>query len=353
MAIETVVIKASEDLSDRELTALLEPAADVIRRGGLVAFPTETVYGLGADGTSAEAAAKIYAAKGRPSDNPLIIHVAGPEDAEKYAVTSGTYYTLAKAFMPGPLTVILPVKDTVPRTTTGGLDTVAVRCPLNRIANRLIALSGTAIAAPSANISGTPSPTNARHVISDMTGRVDVIIDGGDCDFGLESTIVKIEEEGIVTLLRPGKITVEDIESLGMYVTVAGAVSEELKSNEIALSPGMKYKHYAPKACLVLVDGSVNALCDLIKSDSSKKVGVIAYSEDIPTVNSRLPGIRVFDFGSCGDTAIQAHRLFSILRMTDSEALDLIYAPLPGTEGVGLALYNRMIRAAAHKIIKL
>ncbi len=353
MSIDTVVIKIQDNLSDAELTELLAPAAEIIKSGGLVAFPTETVYGLGADATSALAAEKIYAAKGRPSDNPLIIHISSPAEAEKYAYTNGIYYKLAEAFMPGPLTVILAAKDTVPRATTGGLDTVAVRCPSNRIANRLIALSGTAIAAPSANLSGSPSPTAAKHVIDDMTGRVDAVIDGGDCDFGLESTIVRADADGGVTLLRPGKITVEDIESLGIEVRIASAVSKELAKGERALSPGMKYKHYAPRARLLLLDGEVNAFGAYLCANKSEKTGVIAYTEDIETLKGFAPEAKYFDFGSRTDTEAQAHRLFAILRSTDEDSLDVIYAPLPCTDGVGLALYNRMIRAAAHKIIKL
>ena len=185
----------------------IKNAAEIIRAGGLVAFPTETVYGLGGDGTSSDAARKIYAAKGRPSDNPLIIHIAEPSDAEKYTYTNDTYYKLAERFMPGPLTVVLKAKDSIPPETRGGLSTVAVRCPSHPVARKLIELSGRPIAAPSANLSGSPSPTSACHVIDDMQSRVDVIIDGGNCEIGLESTIVKIEDDGSMVLLRPGKVT--------------------------------------------------------------------------------------------------------------------------------------------------
>ena len=184
----------------------LARAAAILRSGGLVVFPTETVYGLGGNATRDEAAKKIYAAKGRPSDNPLIIHIADPTDAEQYAVTNALYYRLAKAFMPGPLTVILPRKNTIPKSTTGGLDSVAVRCPSHPVAHRLIELCGVAIAAPSANLSGKPSPTSAAHVAQDMDGRVDMILDGGESEIGLESTIVKIDGDGLI-LLRPGGIT--------------------------------------------------------------------------------------------------------------------------------------------------
>ena len=188
--------------------ALIKRSAQIIKKGGLVAFPTETVYGLGADATDKDAAKKIYAAKGRPSDNPLIIHIARPEDAEGYAYTSELYYKLAEAFMPGPLTVILPKKDTIPNEVTGGLDSVAVRCPSHEIARMLIAEAGVPIAAPSANISGSPSPTRADHVYKDMNGKIDAIIDGGECEIGLESTIVKLDG-GKAILLRPGAITAD------------------------------------------------------------------------------------------------------------------------------------------------
>jgi L-threonylcarbamoyladenylate synthase len=331
---------------------ILEIAAEKIRAGGLVVFPTETVYGLGADATNEAAVASIFSAKGRPSDNPLIIHVSEPRDADNYAYTSDMYYKLAKRFMPGPLTVILRSRDNIPKKTRGGLDTVAVRCPESLIARELIRLSKTPIAAPSANLSGSPSPTSAEHVIKDMTGRVDMIIDGGSADFGLESTIVKIEDNGTLTLLRPGKITVEELLDIAP-VTVADAVTDELKEGEVALSPGMKYRHYAPKAPLILVEGRAEALADYIDKANSKKIAVIAYDEDVDILASLLANVRIYSFGSAADALSQAHNLFSLLREADAENFDEIYAPLPKTDGVSLALYNRMIRAAAHKIIRL
>ena len=337
--------------SEEHLTQLLAPAAEVIRHGGLVAFPTETVYGLGADGTNPDAAAKIYEAKGRPSDNPLIIHLSRPEEAEKYAYTNEVYYRIAEAFMPGPVTVILKARETVPLKTRGGLSTVAVRCPSHPIANKLISLAGVPIAAPSANISGSPSPTTAAHVIDDMMGRADIIIDGGDCDFGLESTIISAHEEGGVVLLRPGRITVNDISALGIEVRVADAVTDKLREGEVALSPGMKYRHYAPRAEVILLDGDREGRYEYTRSVEGR-IAVIAYTEDTP-LYSELPDVSVYDFGSSMDKLGQAHRLFDILRAADKENYDVIFAPLPGTEGIELALYNRMIRAAAHKIIKL
>lgn len=255
--------------------------------------------------------------------------------------------------MPGPLTVILNARESVPMETRGGLNTVAVRCPEAPIARALIGAAGVPIAAPSANLSGSPSPTNAAHVISDMNGRVDVIIDGGDCDFGLESTIVKIDGEKVVTLLRPGKITPADISKLGITVNVADAVANELKDDEIALSPGMKYKHYAPKAPLFLLDAGISNSISYVLANDTDNIAVIAYTEEISEWQSALPDADIYDFGSKQDQMQQAHRLFKVLRDTDNKKYTIIYAPLPSSDGVGLALFNRMIRAAAHQIIRL
>lgn len=336
------------ELLERNKNAL-EEAAEIIRRGGLVAFPTETVYGLGADATDAEAAKKIYAAKGRPSDNPLIIHVSEPRDAELYAHTCELYYALADAFMPGPLTVIMPKRDTIPDGVTGGLDSVAVRCPSHAIARELIALSGCAIAAPSANISGSPSPTSAAHVIGDLNGIIDAIIDGGECEIGLESTIVKIDGEKLV-LLRPGAITVDALRCVCPNVEIAPAVTAALAENERPLSPGMKYRHYAPAVPLVLLDGEQNAVLNFLQSAAKQeKCAVLCYSEEM----NALEGARLIDVGAKDDLATQAQRLFSALRDADKLDCDILYAHLPIKDGIGLALYNRLIRAAAHTIKKV
>lgn len=327
-------------------------AAEVIRRGGLVIFPTETVYGLGADGISSNACKKIYAAKGRPSDNPLILHISAPSDAERLVYTSELYYRLAERFMPGPLTVVMRAKDTVPTETRASLPTVALRCPENPIARRLIELSGVPIAAPSANLSGTPSPTSAEHVISDMRGRVDVIIDGGECTFGLESTIVKIEDDGTLTLLRPGKITPEELSEFA-DVKIADAVTSMLREGEQVLSPGMKYKHYAPKSPVALLSGDSDAIRSFLKKEAmGAKIAYISYTEDIPML-SEIENLKIYDFGARDDAMAQSHNLFSLLRKTDEGEFDHVYAPKPGCDGVYLALYNRLIRAAAHKIIYL
>lgn len=324
----------------------LAHAASVLRHGGLVVFPTETVYGLGGDATRDEAAKKIYAAKGRPSDNPLIIHIANPADAEGYAVTNELYYRLAKAFMPGPLTVILPRKESIPKSTTGGLDSVAVRCPSHPVANKLIELCGFPIAAPSANLSGKPSPTSAAHVAQDMDGRVDMILDGGESEIGLESTIVKIDGDGLI-LLRPGGISCDALSLVCEKVTVADAVLHQLAENERPLSPGMKYRHYAPTAPLVLLKGEDENVIAYLKAETvARKCAILCYNEEC----NALSDSTLFPIGQKDDLVTQAHRLFAALREADSSDAEIIYAHLPPQNGIGLALYNRLIRAAAHTI---
>lgn len=324
-------------------------AADVILRGGLVAFPTETVYGLGGNALRAEAAKSIYAAKGRPSDNPLIIHIADPNEAEKYAFTSPLYYELADAFMPGPLTVIMPKRDCIPPSVTGGLSSVAVRCPSHPVANALIRAAGVPIAAPSANVSGRPSPTDARYVIEDMDGRIDVIIDGGECDIGLESTIVALDEASL-TLLRPGAITYDALCCVCEDVKIAPAVLERLADDERPLSPGMKYRHYAPSAELILLDGDERDVLEFLASEQRReRCAVLCYDEELPCLDPSL----CISIGGKNDVPTQAKRLFSALRDADKLGAKRIYGHLPQKSGLGLALYNRMIRAAAHTVKKI
>ncbi len=347
---QTEIIKITDVTASADV---IERAAAVIRDGGLVVFPTETVYGLGGNGLSAEAAEKIYAAKGRPSDNPLIIHVAEPSDAALYAHTSELYDKLARAFMPGPLTVICPKRDNIPLSTTGGLDTVAVRCPAHPIAHALIKAAGVPIAAPSANLSGKPSPTLAAHVREDLDGRVDMILDGGDCEIGLESTIVKIDrdEDGdYLTLLRPGAITVDALTCVCARVEVAKAVAEQLAEGERPLSPGMMYKHYAPTAPLILLDGNDEDVLSYLKERQKEEAcAILCYDEEVGVLT---PG-RLLPVGARDDLATQAHTLFARLREADTTDAAVIYAHLPPMDGLGLALYNRMIRAAAHTVRKV
>lgn len=325
-------------------------AADILRRGGLVVFPTETVYGLGGNATDSTAAQKIYTAKGRPSNNPLIIHIAEPQEAERYAVTNKLYYRLARAFMPGPLTVILPKRDTVPHEVTGGLDTVAVRCPSHAVAHALIAQLGLPIAAPSANISGRPSPTSAKYCISDLDGRVDMIIDGGECDIGLESTIVMIKERGVV-LLRPGAITYDALCCVCENVELSAAAAGISAENERPLAPGMMYRHYAPSSPFVLLDGDEAAFIPYIISRraAGERCAAICSADEAQL----LGNVDTVLYGSVNDPGTQAHRLFSALREADALECTVIYARKPSTDGIGLALYNRMIRAASHTVVKI
>lgn len=345
---ETKVIRITDPL---DAVTELQQAAAVLRNGGLVVFPTETVYGLGGNGLDARAAEKIYAAKGRPSNNPLIIHVHTPAEAYRYAHASDLYDRLAAAFMPGPLTVILPKRDCIPYATTGGLDTVAVRCPDHPIANALLKACGDfPVAAPSANLSGKPSPTLAQHVITDLSGRVDVIIDGGESDIGLESTIVSIghDEEGeYLTLLRPGAVTADALTCVCERVVIAPAVLEQLREGERPLSPGMMYKHYAPTTPLVLLDGDpADVLAFLQKEQRARSCAILCYLEEVPSLKEE----NLFPVGGRNDLATQAHTLFSLLREADKTGAEIMYAHLPPLDGLGLALYNRMIRAAAHTV---
>ena len=332
-----------------EYSEQLREAASIILDGGLVVFPTETVYGLGGNGLLADAAKKIYAAKGRPSDNPLIIHIAEPHEAEKYARASELYYQLAEAFMPGPLTVIMPKRECIPYSVTGGLDTVAVRCPSHPVAHALIKACGVPIAAPSANLSGKPSPTSAKYVVEDMNGRVDMIIDGGECEIGLESTIVSIDGDAL-TLLRPGAITYDALCCVCDKVNIAPAVMNKLAENEKPLSPGMKYRHYAPNADFVLIDGEDSDVLSFFVSEQREKgCAVLCYDEEL---NHLDPALSIA-IGDKNDLSTQAKKLFSSLREADKLGATKIYAHLPKLDGLGLALYNRMIRAAAHTIKKV
>ena len=327
----------------------IDLAASILKNGGLVVIPTETVYGLGGDGTNPSSSKKIYEAKGRPSDNPLIIHIANPKDAEKYAHTNELYYRLADAFMPGPLTVILPKKNTVPYETTGGLDTVAIRCPSHPVAHAIIKRAGIPIAAPSANISGRPSATSSEYVLEDFDGRVDMIIDGGDCEIGLESTIVMIKDDSLV-LLRPGAITCDALSCVCEKVEVSPTIEGVLKEDEHPLSPGMKYKHYAPASPLVLLDGEdEDVLKFLVCEQKTKRCAIICYDEEIAS----LANERLLPIGSKDDFASHGKMIFARLRQCDRLSPDIIYAHLPKKSGLGLALHNRLIRAAAHTVLKI
>lgn len=330
--------------------AAIEEAADVLRKGGTVAFPTETVYGLGANGLDGEAVGKIFAAKGRPSDNPLILHIATLGEL-KLLVTefSPSAEKLMRAFWPGPLTLILPRSRVVPDVVTGGLDTVAVRMPDHVVAQLLIAKAGVPIAAPSANLSGKPSPTNAAAVWEDLNGKIDVVVDGGDSGIGVESTVVDMTAE-IPVLLRPGGITLEELR------VILGAVhmDETLRNGgERPKAPGMKYTHYAPKAPLIVVEGSQPAIHAVLEREIKKHqalgrcVGMMATRDTIQKIRADV----VQELGSAADLFSIAAGLFAALRSFDNSDVDLIYAEGVSEEGIGLAIMNRLRKAAGYHII--
>ncbi len=319
-------------------------AGKMIAEGKLVAFPTETVYGLGADALNEEAVRNIYLAKGRPSDNPLIVHIAEKEDiAPLVKEVTPKAKALIDAFFPAPLTVILNKSDKVGKVVSGGLDTVAVRMPKNEIARKLIKASGCPIAAPSANTSGLPSPTRVKYVIDDMMGKIDGIIDGGDCEFGVESTVITLATE-VPTLLRPGAVTKEMIEAVIGEITVAPAVLEGMKNDEVAASPGMKYKHYAPKAKVVIVNADKERYEEFV--NAQKDAFALCFDDD----NITIPKVT---FGKENDDLSQAKELFDALRELDEMGAKKVYARIPHKDGVGMAVYNRLIRAAAFDIIDL
>lgn len=323
---------------------LAEPA-EIIKSGGLVAFPTETVYGLGADGTNDNAVKKIFEAKGRPQNNPLILHFANTSECGEFAECDERFYRLAEAFMPGPLTVVLPSKGKCAPSVTAGLDSVAVRVPIHPVARDLIRQSRTPIAAPSANLSGRPSPTTAQHVVFDLDGKAEAIIDGGSCSVGLESTIVKLDKSG-ATLLRPGGITLEMLKSVLGDVKVAPEVLAPPEPGSVPLSPGMLLKHYAPKAPLYLIRTDSYEKLKSFLTDVSRDPdnAVIAYNGFAPEASN------VYFIGDFNDEGEHARRLFDLLRLADSNGAKRIYAPMPKREGIGLALQNRMLRAAAFRI---
>lgn len=322
----------------------IEIASKIIKSGGLVAVPTETVYGLAADALNGEAVAKIFQAKGRPMDNPLIVHISDIKQVDMLvSVFPEKAKKLAKKFWPGPLTIVLPKSNIIPDEVSAGLSTVAIRFPSHPIAHALIEKSSP-LAAPSANLSGSPSPTTFRHVFDDMNGRIDAIIDGGDCDVGVESTVITLAEE-VPTLLRPGGITLEQLIAEIGEVKVHPAVLKSLENGMTAASPGMKYKHYSPKAEVILIRGSEQAFCEYIKANSDDKTAVLCYEEEKNSFKNNIV------LGKKDDDIAHAHRLFACLREADKKGYTCIYAHCPKQEGIGLAVYNRILRAAAFNIV--
>lgn len=326
----------------------LQQAADILAQGGLVAFPTETVYGLGANGLNEDAARAIYRAKGRPSDNPLILHICDMETLPQLArEVPSAAVRLALEFWPGPLTMVLPKTSQVPDAVSGGLDTVAIRFPGNLIARELIRRCGKPVAAPSANLSGSPSPTTAQHCIDDLMGRVDAIVDGGICGVGLESTVISLAGE-VPTVLRPGGITVEQLRKVLGDVQVDPAVTHPMAEGQKAASPGMKYKHYAPKARVILVDGNQADFAGYVNERKADGVFALCFSEDIAALE--VPAVC---YGGEKRPGEQAHALFDALRRLDDQNAQLVFAHCPNQDGLGLAVYNRLLRAAAFDVVRL
>lgn len=351
METRMIQIDDSEDIQDGEL----REAARILRDGGLVAFPTETVYGLGANALDEKAAAKIYAAKGRPSDNPLIAHISSIEELSplvKEIPEVGR--RLAEEFWPGPLTLVFPKSDRVPYGTTGGLDTVAIRMPRTAAARRLIALAGVPVAAPSANLSGRPSPTTAQHVWQDMKGRIELILDGGPVGIGVESTIVDVSGK-VPTLLRPGAITREMLEAVVGPVEIDPALADRPDPKLRPKAPGMKYRHYAPKADMTLVEGETEAVVREIRRladeqlSAGRRVGILCTEE----TRARYPRGILRCVGERSNEEMIAHNLFAVLREFDDLQVDCIYSESFPQDHLGYAIMNRMRKAAGYRMIQV
>ncbi len=326
-----------------------ERAAAIIRAGGLVAIPTETVYGLGANAMDEAAVAKIFEAKGRPQDNPLIIHISCAEELERYCHDiPDSAYLLAERFWPGPLTMVLPVRDCVPKRTTAGLDTVAVRCPKTAVTRALIAQAGVPIAAPSANLSGKPSTTTAAHVLHDYgtDGRIDAIIDGGPCEVGVESTIVDLTGSH-PRLLRPGGVTPEELQALLGKLEIDRAVLEQISNDTVVRAPGMKYRHYAPRAEVYIVTGSSEAAAAYIRRRFTQGDAVLCFEEELPLYTGCNPTA----YGKRDDARTLSAGLYAALRDLDRPEIQTIYARCPEGGGVAYAVGNRLKKAAAFRCV--
>ena len=325
----------------------LEKAAEFIKNGEIVGIPTETVYGLGADASNEDAVRRVFEAKGRPADNPLIVHLADFSQAENYTSSiPALAFKLAERFCPGPLTMVLPKNDRIPMITSGGLDTVGIRVPSHPVMHRIIELSGRPIAAPSANTSGYPSPTSAEHVMRDMNGRIAAVVDGGSSEFGVESTVISIEGESSVRILRPGCITREMLLEICSDVIIDHAILHELEAGQKAASPGMKYKHYSPRADIIMVEGSLDHFISYVGTQNGEGV----YSLIFDTDRTGFP-YKYMTYG--GNSSEQAHLLFQRLRELDDAGAERVYVRAPEKHGVGLAVYNRLIRAAGFEVIRV
>lgn len=342
-------------------TQILQPtdeaiasAARVLREGGLVGMPTETVYGLGANALDDAAVRAIFAAKGRPADNPLIVHVPTPEDAAPLCHISPASRALMERFCPGPLTLLMPKKPCIPEVVNAGLPSVAVRIPSHPVAQRLLRACGVPVAAPSANTSGKPSPTTAMHVYHDLHGKLPIILDGGECQVGLESTVVDMTSD-IPTVLRPGGVTPEMLLTVLKEVRVADSVLRPLREGERALSPGMRYRHYAPGGQLTLITGqqaNVEALSLRLYREAvaaGRSARILAFEEHLD--DYRAAGANALSIGRLAQPETVAHRLFAVLRQMDGEGVEALTCEVLPPEGIGLAIMNRLSRAAAFRTL--
>lgn len=341
MEFKTQLLKADENS--------LDLAAKYFSAGEIVAVPTETVYGLAGNAYNGETIKKIFEAKGRPQDNPLIVHISDMKMLREVASEiPGTAYKLADAFWPGPLTMIMKKSEKVSPVTTAGLDSVGIRMPSDPFAHALIVKTGIPFAAPSANVSGRPSPTDAKTVFEDMNGKIPLVVDGGECFAGVESTVVSLLNETPI-ILRPGYVTKEDMEEvLETEVKIAAAVTENIKAGEKVLSPGMKYKHYAPNADVIILDGDINKFAGYVNNHKGSGVYAMVFDGEESLFN-----VPCVTYGKFGDGKSQAHELFSSLRKLDELNARTVYVRCPEKSGVSLAVYNRLIRSAGFNIIKL
>ena len=332
----------------------IEKAGSILKNGGLVGMPTETVYGLAANALDGKAVANIFKAKGRPQDNPLIVHIADLSELDDLvAYVPPVVYDLADAFWPGPLTIIMDKSEIIPVEVSAGLDTVAIRMPSHPVARAIIKAAGVPLAAPSANISGLPSPTLAEHVMRDMDGKIEAVVDGGPCSVGVESTVITLCTRK-PRLLRPGGVTPDDLISVLGDIEIDDAVLGKLKEGEKAASPGMKYKHYSPKADVIIVDGEKDEFASYVnsmledESNKDKSIAALVFDDEDKGINCKT-----LAFGDRDDDLAHANKLFAALRECDDMGINRVYVHSPKADGVGLAVMNRLLRAAEFQVIKL
>lgn len=343
---KTQIFQIDDPARQREEIAA---AAGILQSGGLLAFPTETVYGLGADGLNQDAVRRIFEAKGRPMDNPLILHITGAGELERYCKDiPDSAYRLAERFWPGPLTMVLKRRPIVPDATTAGLPSVAMRCPDHPVARAILAAAGIPVAAPSGNRSGRPSPTRVSHILQDMDGRIEGIVDGGDCRVGVESTIVDLTADP-PRLLRPGGVSLEALRDVLGRVEVDEAVLGRMAAGKKPKAPGMQYRHYAPKAPVTVVCGPPETTAAYIRGQAAAGDGILCFDEYFGT----FPGRTVRAMGEAGRAEEQARRLFDALRSFDDTPVDRIYAQCPPEGGMGLAVSNRLKKAAGFHVVKV